>query len=653
MWTENGPPGGRWTRTSWRSSWTHPFFRVPPPRSTGRETFGDAFLDRVVARMPPRDSRGWDDLLATLTALTAESVARAFADHLPAGEVHEVVLAGGGARNPALVRALPVPSIPSPSAREPTPWGSIPMPGRPRPSPSWPGPTFGASRGVFPGSPGRKAPGSWGPSPLAAGGWVGAGGAGGRGGHDLGAMVTPERRSLLLAGGLLVPVVAGVLASVLTPAPHTGGDNAAYLALGHALEQGLGYVELWEPGVPPHTKYPPAFPLLLAGLMALGASAWGTFKGAMAVLVAVGVLLVFAWTAHRRGPLAGLAVALLTLLSAGWLDAGRWILSEPLFLPLTFLALWAADRGGAVWPGGGGGPGMGDAAGDGTRFPSSAQDGTRRPSAAQDGTRHPSTDRRGAWLAVAGVAALLALLTRSAGLPLVLALGGALLLARRRRGAALFGGVAAGVAGGWALRARQGGEGAYQSEFWMRNPYEPELGTLGVGELPLRVWENLGIYLGGVLPGEWWPGGGVGHLVLGVGLVGAALAGWVLRLRRGEVGTAELFLPLYAGLILLWPPVWSGDRFALPLYPLFLLYAGEALVAGARLAWGGWHGAPRGTWPWWPPPRHSSSWLSPPSPGGWPPRRRPPRAAGWRRRTCSAAFPPRWRSSGMPPPGVE
>jgi anhydro-N-acetylmuramic acid kinase len=85
---------------------THPFFRVPPPRSTGRETFGDAFLDRVVARMPPRDSRGWDDLLATLTALTAESVARAFADHLPAGEVHEVVLAGGGARNPALVRAL-------------------------------------------------------------------------------------------------------------------------------------------------------------------------------------------------------------------------------------------------------------------------------------------------------------------------------------------------------------------------------------------------------------------------------------------------------------------------------------------------------------------------------------------------------------------
>ncbi len=84
----------------------HPFFRLPPPRSTGRETFGDVFLDGVVARVPPRDAREWDDLLATLTALTAESVARAFRDHLPAGEVGEVVLAGGGARNPALVRAL-------------------------------------------------------------------------------------------------------------------------------------------------------------------------------------------------------------------------------------------------------------------------------------------------------------------------------------------------------------------------------------------------------------------------------------------------------------------------------------------------------------------------------------------------------------------
>jgi len=61
----------------------------------------------------------------------------------------------------------------------------------------------------------------------------------------------------------------------------------------------------------------------------------------------------------------------------------------------------------------------------------------------------------------------------------------------------------------------------------------------------------------------------------------AAVAGWVARIRVRRT-VAELFTPLYFGLILLWPAVWSGDRFALPLYPLVLFYAGEALVRGAR-----------------------------------------------------------------------
>jgi anhydro-N-acetylmuramic acid kinase len=83
-----------------------PFFHMPPPRTTGREHFGDEFLDGVVARAAPDGEEAWDDLLATLTLLPAESVVRAYADHLPSQGVDEVVLAGGGASNPALVAAL-------------------------------------------------------------------------------------------------------------------------------------------------------------------------------------------------------------------------------------------------------------------------------------------------------------------------------------------------------------------------------------------------------------------------------------------------------------------------------------------------------------------------------------------------------------------
>jgi anhydro-N-acetylmuramic acid kinase len=82
------------------------FFREEPPRSTGRERFGESLLRTIVDRLETHRPGEWDDLLATLTALTAESVALSYREFLPVGEIHEVVLTGGGARNPTLVRFL-------------------------------------------------------------------------------------------------------------------------------------------------------------------------------------------------------------------------------------------------------------------------------------------------------------------------------------------------------------------------------------------------------------------------------------------------------------------------------------------------------------------------------------------------------------------
>jgi len=90
-----------------------PYFRRPPPKSTGREKFGDAFGLQLVARGREL-GLAEDDLVATATALTARSIALAY---LLAGDEaipEECVVSGGGARNPALMDMLAVELDPIP-----------------------------------------------------------------------------------------------------------------------------------------------------------------------------------------------------------------------------------------------------------------------------------------------------------------------------------------------------------------------------------------------------------------------------------------------------------------------------------------------------------------------------------------------------------
>lgn len=84
----------------------HPFFRKSPPKTAGREEFGSQFTKGLIAlsmhrHIPPAD------LLHTATAFTAASIAQACAQFiLPRVHVEELIIAGGGARNPLLVAYL-------------------------------------------------------------------------------------------------------------------------------------------------------------------------------------------------------------------------------------------------------------------------------------------------------------------------------------------------------------------------------------------------------------------------------------------------------------------------------------------------------------------------------------------------------------------
>ncbi len=84
-----------------------PALQTPPPRSLGREEFGDAFVDALVARVAPESEAEWCDLIATATALTAEALARTVRAHVERStQVDRVLVSGGGVHNATLMRQI-------------------------------------------------------------------------------------------------------------------------------------------------------------------------------------------------------------------------------------------------------------------------------------------------------------------------------------------------------------------------------------------------------------------------------------------------------------------------------------------------------------------------------------------------------------------
>ncbi len=86
---------------------TLPSLSAPPPRSLGREEFGDPFVDMLIERKAPSNDADWGELIATATALTAEALARTYTAHVvKRAPVERILVSGGGVHNPTLLRAI-------------------------------------------------------------------------------------------------------------------------------------------------------------------------------------------------------------------------------------------------------------------------------------------------------------------------------------------------------------------------------------------------------------------------------------------------------------------------------------------------------------------------------------------------------------------
>jgi anhydro-N-acetylmuramic acid kinase len=81
-----------------------PYFAAAPPKSTGPELFNADYVQDLINRARSAGASD-EDIIATAVQLTAESVGDAYRRFIPE-PMREVLVSGGGAKNPALFAAI-------------------------------------------------------------------------------------------------------------------------------------------------------------------------------------------------------------------------------------------------------------------------------------------------------------------------------------------------------------------------------------------------------------------------------------------------------------------------------------------------------------------------------------------------------------------
>ena len=81
-----------------------PYYKIAPPKTTGRELFGKEYCKRIIALA---EGLTKEAVIATVTALTAKVIANSYNDFIATKcKIDELIVGGGGSYNPVLMNQL-------------------------------------------------------------------------------------------------------------------------------------------------------------------------------------------------------------------------------------------------------------------------------------------------------------------------------------------------------------------------------------------------------------------------------------------------------------------------------------------------------------------------------------------------------------------
>ena len=334
------------------------------------------------------------------------------------------------------------------------------------------------------------------------------------------------------------------------PKLDTGGDNAHYILLGKSILNGNGYKDIFAPDAPPHTQYPPMYPLLLAGIMAIAGDKF-FFLEIFSLFLCLGSIYIFYLIVRERLSILSYAVLFIFAISPSLLHNSHLVLSEPLFLFFTVLTIYLSNQ----W----------------------------------------ESNKKRSYFLFATLSAIACYFVRTIGIAIII--GGIVYLLYRRKfkGTLAFLLIALAFILPQIVRnTRVSQEQGYFTQFFLKNPYDIKSGYVAISDIVTRVYTNFKIYAISVIPGFIFPSYrkltppykplNSGIVIIGLIIWGITIYGLV----KDSVANRRLvhfFLLFYAIITLGWPSVWSCERFLFPVLPfiLFYFFAGISKIASKYL----------------------------------------------------------------------
>ena len=336
-----------------------------------------------------------------------------------------------------------------------------------------------------------------------------------------------------------------VYSNIFDHKPDLNGDNFAYYLLGKRLANGQGYTNATEIHHLPHTHFPPGYPALLAVFMKTVGDDQDTLNYMNGMMMYGSLLLLYFITKKLTSSSAlAFAATFLCALNSHLLRSSTITMSETPFLFISLVAIYAFIR------------------------------------AVDD-----AKSLKSPWLYLSIVSVVICYHTKTTAIALIGGMALYLLFSKDWKRLAVVSVGFVLLCLPWHFR-NSGLADSHMTQLMQVNPYSPELGNLTTSTFIDRIQHNFIRYISmdipsGVLsleanfvkaPTSFW--------LMGISIIALALWG-IYRLKDFRL----LFLTYIGGtlaILLIWPDVWGGIRFILPLIPIAIflaLYGVKELMA--------------------------------------------------------------------------